>query len=173
MPGRAQGAQLELAEGKRLAGLDRVRRAAVARALAGARHQVALDRTGHHLQVRPARAQLVDLADMVEVMVCQQHVRRTYVEAFGRFDQRLYRAPRVDEERGPSLAVAHQLGVGQEARMCRALDDHCTITVRHGCTKPGPPDAARRRRPPPQPGQPPPRPATLWGGATSRRRPSR
>jgi hypothetical protein len=98
--------------------------------------QVALALADQHLQPRPALAQLADVADVVEVVVGEQHVRRLEPGALGRLDQGRHRAAGVDEERRPSLAVGHQVGVGHELGVAGGLDEHGAILTR---TRPAPP----------------------------------
>ena len=74
-------------------------------------HQVALDRVDHHLQLRPALAQLVDIADVVVVVMGEQHVRGRQSEPLGGVDQRLHGTAGVDEERRAALAVGDEVGV--------------------------------------------------------------
>ena len=83
--------------------------------------------TDQDLELGPALAQLLDLADVVVVMVGEQHVRRLEAEAIGRLDQRLDRAAGVDEEGRTALTVGDEEGVRDELRVERALDDHAAI----------------------------------------------
>ena len=66
---------------------------------------------------------VVELADVVVVVMGQQHVRRRHRAALGGLDQRLDRSAGIDEERRAAV-LADEVGVGQELRLQRALDDH-------------------------------------------------
>ncbi len=89
-----------------------------------AAEQLALALADQHGQPRPALAQRADLADVVEVVVGEQHVRGLDPEALGSLDQWRDRPAGVDEEGRAALAVGHQIGVGEELRMHGALDEH-------------------------------------------------
>ena len=93
--------------------------------------QLALERADQDLELRPALAQRAHLADVVEVVVGEQHVRGRQPQALGRLDQRLTGPPASTKNAGATLAVGDEIGVRQELRMGRALDDH----RRHLCTK--------------------------------------
>ena len=82
------------------------------------------ERADQHREARPALAQPPHLADVVEVVVGEQHVRRRQPPARGGLDQRLHRATGVDEERAVTRLVTDEVGVRQELRMGLALDDH-------------------------------------------------
>ena len=70
-PGVCRRAHLELAEREPFAGLDALHLLRV-RTIA---EQLALALADQRAQARPAFAQLADLADVVEMMVGEQHVR--------------------------------------------------------------------------------------------------
>ena len=114
-------------------------------------HQVALDRADQDLELRPALAQLVDLAHVVEVVMGEQHVRRRQPQALGGVDQRLDGTAGVDEERRAALAVGDEVGVRQELGIAGRLDDHCGNPCTMAVTpaerdRSGPAGSARRRR---------------------------
>ena len=93
-----------------------------------------------HLHLRPALEQRVELADVVVVVMGQQHVRGRHPAALGGLDQRLDRTARVDEERRAAV-LADEVGVGQELRVQRALEDHAlqaTTRARAGRLRPWP-----------------------------------
>ena len=115
--GRGQRPHLQGAERERLASLHRGCGDPV-------RQQLELQRVDQHLELRPALAQHGNLADVVEVVMGQQHVRRLQPEPLGRRDQPLHRPAGVDEERGAADAVGDEVRVGQELGMARVLDDH-------------------------------------------------
>ena len=95
-PGGVQRPHLELAEAQRLAGLDlaqrRPPRRRWPRAARARRGLISTSRPGQRSR------SLRDLADVVVVVVGEQHVRRRQAEPLGRLDQRLDRPAGVDEE---------------------------------------------------------------------------
>ena len=116
-----QRAHLRAAERERLAGLDRARRAL---------DELALERMDEHAQVRPAREQRGSSIDVIVVMVGQQHMGGVQSLRIRGGDERLHRTAGVNEEGGPTLPVGHQIGVREELRVHRALDDHGAILAR-------------------------------------------
>src|SRR5262249_18007979 len=126
--GGVQGMHLEPADSQGLAGIDDARalpplafRLAIP---SRAWQELALERADQHREPWPALAQTPDLADVVEVVVGEQHVCWRQPPALGGLDQRLHRAAGVDEERAVTRLVTDEVGVRQELRMGRAFDDH-------------------------------------------------
>ena len=113
-PGVCSGRDLEVADHDRRAGRHRA---------VGARDLGALGVVDEDLHVGPARGELVELADVVVVVVGEQDVGRRDAVLVGRVDERLDRSAGVDEEARATL-LAHEIGVGQELRMHRSLEDH-------------------------------------------------
>ena len=132
MSGRAQGMDLEGPEAQRLTGLDGppARRSSRVLALLRLPRQLALERAREDLELGPSLLQLGHLAHVVEVMVCQQHVRGRHLQAPGGIDQRPHGAARIDEERRSARSLADQVGIGKEAGMARAFDDHGAMVAR-------------------------------------------
>ena len=114
-PGRVQRLHLEAADVHGLAGLHRAgRRRDVARAR----------RVDQHLESGQRSRSLPSS----ETWSWWWWVSSTCVGVrswpLGRLDQRLHRAAGVDEERLAARLVGDQVGVGQELRVHRALEDH-------------------------------------------------
>ena len=68
--------------------------------------QIAFGRMDEHLQAGPALRQCRDLGDVVEVVVCEENVRRAEVEAIGRLEERLERPAGVDKNGSPPSCAA-------------------------------------------------------------------
>src|SRR6202012_5312795 len=74
MPWRGQRTHLERAKAQYVAGLDRTHRLDFAVRLSSCSlQQVALDGADQHLELGPTLAQLADVADVVVVVMGQQH----------------------------------------------------------------------------------------------------
>src|SRR3954452_6032001 len=93
---------------------------------------VALGRVDEHLHVGPALLDRGDLGDVVVVMVGEQDVRRRQVVAADRVEQRLHRPAGVDEERLAARLGRDQVGVREELRVHRPLEDHARHSTRAG-----------------------------------------
>ena len=77
-----------------------------------------------------AREQVPDLADMVEMVVGEQHHRGRDGQAIGSGKQRLDRPTRVDHDGTAAGVIANQVGVREILSVARVFDDHRLMVAR-------------------------------------------